>query len=97
MKRNLEVGVFVDEDGTVTLDTEDAANKLLFLLQCLENFGGGFTAVALRDQVGDDEFVPAGLRIQYESFVPARRVQQEPSRAPEPIEEGALAEEPVAA
>lgn len=86
MKRPLEVGVLQDEEtGEVYLDKEDAAHKLMFLLDCLEHFGGGFSVVALRNQVGDDQFEPAGLRIQYESFVPARRVPSEPE--PEPVAE----------
>lgn len=71
MKRTLIVGE--SDEG---FDYQDAAEKLQFVLDTLDHFGGAFSVVAARDEVAPGEFVLRRLIFQYDSFAPARRTYE---------------------
>ncbi len=88
MDRTLHVGMVEDEDG-VYFDRQDAEQKLAFALDVIENFGGTWGLVPHREQQQDGEYALVGLKLIYNSFVPAKKLEA----APEPVDEP----EPVAA
>lgn len=66
-------------DGFITHDRDEVRQNLLDLEGALFQLGGMFVAAAIREQVGENEYVTVGVRVSYDSFAPARE-------APEPVE-----------
>lgn len=66
-------------DGLITHDRDEVRQALLDLEGALFQLGGMFVVASIREQLGPDEYVTVGIRINYDSFAPARE-------APEPVE-----------
>ena len=69
--------VLADEDGYV--DREELQQAFLECEAIIHRMGGAFSIVAARDE-GEDEFIPAGVIFQWDSFAPARRRPREVPR-----------------
>jgi hypothetical protein len=63
-------------DGFVPHDRDEVRSVLLDLEGALYALGGIFTIASIREQVAPDEYVTVGMRINFDSYAPARELSE---------------------
>jgi hypothetical protein len=80
MNRSFKFLGELTEDGFVSHDRDEVRTCLLDLEGAIFQLGGIVTMSGVRQLVAPDEYVTTGVLIAYDSFAPAREVE-EPSEA----------------